>query len=197
MAVRLRKDVTISDSLYALRGHQDSRTLTIKEDKTFEDPKLAVESVDAFAPIFRIGIAIAFLATGGDKVIQADVLNKDLAKYLEAVNKNREQDVQQLADKATRRRNQKGFTIGRPSGNERILGQRSQQPAGESEHTGRALQFQHQRAGHIHRYWTGPGKTIPVHKFVSQVTVRPDLPPPAVVPSAKGFRTLKDLPKET
>lgn len=133
---------------------------------------------------WRIVIAVSFLSTGGDKIVEFDVLNRDLAKYLQAVSKQDEPRQQQLVDRA-KRNGKNGYTIGRELPFPAII--RHSSSSGESETSGRELQFQHQRSAHWHWVPYGPGRAMMKLVFYKQLTVRPDLPPKSS--ADRGYRT--------
>ena len=118
------------------------------------------------ARCLRLVVSVCFLATGADRLVEPDVLSKDLAAYIEAQRRDDRQRVQQIVERAARR-GKKGWHVGQ---HERFLGHpgRSQ---GNGEGRG-CLNFQHQRRAHF--------RLLPSQKvtFVRQATVRPDLPPP-------------------
>lgn len=140
-----------------------------------------------------IALSVAFLATGGDRLIEPDVLNGDFAAYLAAVNQKNAPAAAALADKSQRTRNGRpGFTVGRA---EALLGRRTDGSRDDAEvGGGYGLAYQHQRKGHFHKYWAGPARDQLTVKWVSQVTVRPDLPLPPE--SRYGARSLRDKKEE-
>jgi hypothetical protein len=141
---------------------------------------------DLMVKLFSVALSVSFLATGGDKLIEPDLLNKDFPAYLAAVNRKDWTAAKAIGDKSHRQRNgQPGFTIGRE---ETLLGRRTENRADEEVGEGRELAYQHQRKGHFHKFWTGPGRDQLVVKWVSQLTVRPDLPLPPT--ERVGARTL-------
>lgn len=141
---------------------------------------------DLMIKLFSVALSVSFLATGGDKLVEPDLLNKDFPAYLAAVNRKDWTEVRAIGDKSHRQRNgQPGFTIGRE---ETLLGRRAENRADEEVGEGRELAYQHQRKGHFHKFWTGPGRDQLVVKWVSQLTVRPDLPLPPT--ERVGARTL-------
>lgn len=158
--------------------------------------RLATEkAVDTGAPLrnqqmvremYSIVASVCFLATGGDKLIEPDVLNGDFKAYLAAVNRKDWTGARAFGAKAQRTRNgQPGFVIGREEG---LLGRREENRRDGEMGEGTELQYQHQRKGHFHKYWTGANREQLTVKWVSQVTVRPDLP---VNPADRvGARTL-------
>lgn len=127
---------------------------------------------------FRIAVSVCFLATGADKIVEPDVLSKDLQNYLDAKRQGNEERITQLANRAVRK-GKKGWTVGReitfPGSSHSSI----------STGTGEALQYSHQRSAHFHTFRHGPGKTLTKIKFVRQLTVRPDLPPS---PARRGYK---------
>lgn len=115
----------------------------------------------------RLILSIMFLATNHDKLIEPDVLSKDLAKF--SLPETDEATIRKLHEKASQRRGEgKGYTVGR---RERLLHVVQQRSLGDEE--GYELTHQHQRCGHIHRFHKGGGV---IYKWIPQLTVRPDLP---------------------
>jgi len=130
---------------------------------------------------FRIAVAVCFLSTGADKIVEPDVLSKDLRKYLNAKEQVDTYLIEQLINKA-KRRGKFGWTIGReiifPNLNKNSHGK------GTAE---RELHYAHQRCAHFHTYRFGPKKSLAKVKFIRQLTVRPDLPaPPSVI--RRGYK---------
>lgn len=149
-------------------------------------PASADVSRDILRTIASIAASVCFLATGGDRLVDPDLLNKDFRPYLEAVNRRDAVAVEQFAQKAQRQRNgQVGFTVGREDG---LLGRRAENRTDEEIGEGRELAYQHQRKGHFHKFWTGPDREQLTVRWVRQTTVRPDLPLPPDV--RRGSRTL-------
>jgi hypothetical protein len=145
---------------------------------------------------FSIALSICYLATGGDKLIEPDVLNRDFDSYLKAVNTRDHDAVNRMHKQATvSRGGSLGYVIGRA---ESLLGRRSEyRRDGESqEGGGNGLHYSHQRKAHFRKRWTKEGDLWieggdPI--FVRQCTVRPDLPPH---PIAKGSHTLDSKKQE-
>lgn len=124
----------------------------------------------------RLVVSVCFLATGGDRLVEPDVLSRDLAAYMEAQRRDDRQRVQQIVERAARR-GKKGWHVGqherfRPLGSNAIH-------HGEGDGRG-FLHCEHQRQAHF--------RLLPSQKvtFVRQATVRPNLPPPKA-PGA-GYR---------
>jgi hypothetical protein len=130
------------------------------------------------ARCLRLVVSVCFLATGGDRLVEPDVLSKDLAAYIEAQRRDDRQRVTQLVQRAVRR-GKRGWHVGqyerfRPLASHAVRGH------GEGEGGG-SLHFQHQRRAHF--------RLLPSQKvtFIRQATVRPDLPPPPSSPGV-GYR---------
>lgn len=172
------KDITLAEMLE-----------TVNEGEHFDGvvpPASADGSRDILRTIASVAASVCFLATGGDRLVDPDLLNKDFRPYLEAVNRKDAAAVAQFAEKAQRQRNgQVGFTVGREDG---LLGRRAENRADEEIGEGRELAYQHQRKGHFHKFWTGPNREQLTVRWVRQLTVRPDLPLPPDV--RRGSRTL-------
>jgi hypothetical protein len=125
------------------------------------------------ARCLRVVVSICFLATGGDRLVEPDVLSKDLAAYIEAQRREDRKRVQQIVERAARRR-KKGWHVGQ---HEQFIGHAI---PSHGDGDGRSsLHFQHQRRAHF--------RLLPSQKvtFVRQATVRPDLPPPLL---GAGYR---------
>lgn len=117
----------------------------------------------------RIVVSVCFLATGADRLIEPEVLSKDLARYLDACKRD-PAAAERLVEKA-KRRGKTGWHVGQ---HERVLHLGRQQPhsdGGDGAPHGH-LRYQHQRRAHF--------RLLPAGRvtFVRQATVRPDLPPP-------------------
>ncbi len=128
----------------------------------------------------RIAVAVTFLATGGDKIVECDVLNRDLLRYLDAKKRGDTEKQTRIVTRARRNRKH-GFTMGR----EITLPGRTASHTGEGE--GQVLQHQHQRGAHWHWVRHGPGKAKMKLMFFGQITVRPDLP--ADPNARRGYKT--------
>lgn len=128
----------------------------------------------------RVAVAVTFLATGGDKIVECDVLNRDLVRYLEAKKKEDKETQERLAGRA-KRNHKHGFTLGREIS---LPGTSS---GGQSTGEGHELQYQHQRSAHWHWVRHGPGRAKMKLMFFGQTTVRPDLP--ANPNARRGYKT--------
>ncbi len=127
------------------------------------------EVIEAASEVLRLALAVSFLATGHDRLIEPDVLSKHLAKFSSP--DATEETIEKLHAQATKKRGEgKGYTIGR---RERLLRVAQARNEGLNEEEARHLKHQHQRRGHIHRFHKS-GKLI--YKWIPQLTVRPDLP---------------------
>lgn len=86
--------------------------------------------------VLKLACSVLFLATGADRIVEVDVLNKDLDKYVQARKQGDEKRITELKSRAVRR-GKKGWTLGRE-----ITIPRPGSSA-ESEPTGRQLKYQH------------------------------------------------------
>lgn len=123
----------------------------------------------------RIVVSVCFLATGADRLIEPEVLSKDLARYLEAKRRD-PASAERLVEKA-KRRGKLGWHVGQ---HERVLHLgRPQERGEEGDGAHGQLRHQHQRRAYF--------RLLPAGRvtFVRQATVRPDLPPPE---QAVGYR---------
>ena len=128
----------------------------------------------------RLVLATSFLITGQDKIIEPDILSKDMQKFIST---DDESEIKRLHERATRRRGEgTGYTIGR---RERLidLARKRHAELEEAEGETKSLQYQHQRCGHIHRFKTKDGY---IAKWIPQLTVRPDLPLPPKSEQGRG-----------
>lgn len=129
----------------------------------------------------RVAVAVTFLATGGDKIVECDVLSRDLLRYLDAKKKDDAETQKRLVARA-KRNHKHGFTMGRE-----ITFPGRSSGGGEATGDGRELEYQHQRSAHWHWVRYGPGRAQMKLMFFTQTTVRPDLP---INPDAKrGYKT--------
>jgi hypothetical protein len=129
---------------------------------------------------YRIAVAVTFLATGGDKIVECDVLNRDLLRYLDAKQKEDTEIQERIISRAIRN-HKHGWTMGRE-----IVIPGCQTGSGEPG-DGSVLSFQHQRGAHWHWVRHGPGKAMVKLMFFGQTTVRPDLP--VNTKARRGYRT--------
>lgn len=127
----------------------------------------------------RLMISTCFLATGADKIVEPDVLSRDLQKFIDARREGNDGRVTLLHDRA-KRRGKHGWTLGRE------IHIPSPTKTHDGEPTGKHLTYQHQRGAHFHVYRYGPGKTRWKVQWVRQTTIRADLPLPAVQ-KRKGY----------
>ena len=130
------------------------------------------------ARCLRLVVSVCFLATGGDRLVEPDVLGKDLAAYIEAQRRDDRQRVQQIVERAVRR-GKRGWHVGQQERSLPLASDAVRHGDGGDAHG--SLQFQHQRRAHF--------RLLPSQKvtFVRQATVRPDLPPPPTS-SGVGYR---------
>ncbi len=129
------------------------------------------------ARCLRLVVSVCFLATGGDRLVEPDVLSKDLAAYIEAQRRGNQERIDHIASRAVRR-GKKGWHVGQQ---ERFRPLASAACHGDDggDGTRGPLSHQHQRRAHF--------RLLPTQKvtFVRQTTVRPDLPPR---PQSVGYR---------
>lgn len=133
---------------------------------------------------FRLGIGISFLATGADRLVEYDVLNKDLDRYLDSLRRGDGVSAQRLRDKASRR-GKKGYVVGR----EIYFPGRAYTSDSQSEPTGRKLTHSHLRRAHFHTVPYGPQKSLRRVQFYHSIVVKPDLPPQE---KKRGYTTRQD-----
>jgi len=116
----------------------------------------------------RLAVSICFLSTGMDRLIEPDVLSKDLAAYTAARQTNDERRIRNIEQRAIRR-GKNGWNVGQ---HERLRHLISRPNDSDSSGTRGPLSYQHQRRAHFRT--TACSKVV----FVRQATIRPDLPPP-------------------
>jgi hypothetical protein len=63
------------------------------------------------ARCLRLVVSVCFLATGGDRLVEPDVLSKDLAAYVEVHRRDDRQRAGQIVQRAVRR-GKKGWHVG-------------------------------------------------------------------------------------
>ncbi len=192
---------TYAGASYSLTWSKEEGEQTVSrfiEERGRADAQSADSKRVLLGGLASLVLSVCFLATGGDKLIEPDVLNRDFASYLEAVNKRDSAKAKELVRRAAcMRYGAPGFTIGRE---ETLLGRRAaNREDGDfgGPGDGRELRYQHQRSGHFHKYWTGPNRDNLTVKWVNQLTVRADLPlGPQPDASAPGSRTLTSKAEE-
>ncbi len=123
------------------------------------------------ARCLRLVVSVCFLATGGDRLVEPEVLSKDLAAYVEAQRRDDRQRAGQIVQRAVRR-GKKGWHVGQYE-SFRPLASHPDRGHWDGDGHG-SLHYQHQRRAHF--------RLLPTQKvtFVRQATVRPDLPPPSL-----------------
>lgn len=132
-------------------------------------------AVEVDSAVLAIALSVCFLATGGDKLVEPDVLNKDFDAYLRAVNTRSVSEVSSLHAKATKTRGRIGYSVGR---SESLLGRRAYDvdTTTNTDNQGRELKWRQKRKAHFHTYRTGPGRQNREVKFIRMLIIRPDLP---------------------
>ena len=140
----------------------------------------------------KLAVTVSLLATGGHELLEADVLSRDLQRYLEAS----EERKLELAKKA-KKLGKFGWTLGRSSSERSFLSPRRQigdnenRPAQETDEENRRhweLQYSHMREGHFHIVRHGPARQQYKIMWYFPTVVREDLPP-APFDHRKGFQT--------
>jgi len=170
--MKFRKNQTIEEAI------EDQRTPERTDEETLAYG-LDIGN-DKINNAMRLVVSTCFLATGADRIVEPDVLNKDLQRYIEAKRCNNTERIKQLEDRAHRRRKM-GWTVGRE-----ITVPAPVTSNNDSAPTGRHLSHSHQRGAHFHVYHYGPGREKWKVKWINQLTVRPDLPPPPV--KKRGYK---------
>lgn len=136
-------------------------------------PKIPLEEqYRHFRMLLSIVLSTCFLATGGDRIVTPDVLNKDLEKLLRRIKSG--EPVGELVERA-QRYGKNGHDVGRQE--QWDINVADRHDSGESTGTGRELRYQHQRRGHFRVIRHGKGRELAKVVFQRQLTVRADLPP--------------------
>jgi len=119
------------------------------------------------ANIMRLAVTIGFLSDN-PTICEADVLNADRSKFVEADDPRREV----IAARA-RRRGKFGYNVGTDL---MFVGERPKGERRTSAATGRELEYAHIRGGHPHAVRFGEAKKLVKIMWYVPVTVRDDLP---------------------
>ncbi|HTQ39901.1 MAG TPA: hypothetical protein VMJ32_12805 [Pirellulales bacterium] len=116
----------------------------------------------------RLAVSICFLSTGMDKLVEPDILSKDIAAYAEAHRKNDTPRIKTIEERAVRR-GKLGFNVGKSEHLRPLIN-----PPNNADATGTRgeLTHSHLRKAHFRKIAT---QAVPV--FVRPAVVRPDLPP--------------------
>ncbi len=151
------------------KGMTVEESLQIAQSKTEEDMPGIVIPNEIMTNCLRLCAAVCFLATGADRIVEVDVLNRDMLRYAQA-----DEERQKVIRQRAIRLGKHGWTVGRDR--ELIFPSRSRSSE-ESQSTGRHT-HQHQRSGHFHVVRYGKGREDAKVQWYRQLTVRPDLPAP-------------------
>ena len=127
----------------------------------------------------RLAVATCFLACGGERVIERDILSRHIDEYRRT---ETPPDRKRVIEAKAARLGQGGWHIGRGR-SERELHLKKGVSYSEAlkQAGGRSLLFQHVRGGHFRRVRFGPGKLQHRVQFFDDITVRPDLPPKPIL----------------
>ena len=128
----------------------------------------------------RLTVSTCFLATGADRIVEPDVLSRDMHKFINARRTKNIERVVQLHDRA-KRRGKYGWTLEKEVNIPSPI-----KTHDKGEPTGKHLTHQHQRGAHFHVYHYGKGKALWRVKWIRQTTVRADLPLPQIK-QPKGY----------
>lgn len=170
--MKFRPDESIESAVSRQRigDKVDEETLSIGIDISSENINNCI----------RLVVSTCFLATGADKIVEPDILTKDLQRYIDACRAENPERIEQLHGRA-KRRGKHGWTVGR----EIRIPTAATPHEGDGE-SGQSLTYQHQRGAHFHVFRFGPGRSKWRVKWIRQLTVRPDLPLP-LVQTKKGY----------
>lgn len=140
--------------------------------ETMQGVLMPIELTEA---CIRLAVAVCFLACGGERVIERDVLSRHLDEYRrEGTSPDRKMQIEATA----LRNGLGGWHIGRGR-SERELRLRKGLSYEDAirEAGGRQLLYQHIRGGHFRRVRYGPKLASERVQYIDSVMVRPDLPP--------------------
>jgi hypothetical protein len=122
----------------------------------------------------KLAVSVCFLSTGVDRLIEPDVLSKDLAAYIEARKACNEEKSKVIEDRAISR-GKHGWNVGQYERLRTLVSRSGNETDNEIVSRG-PLTHQHQRRAHFRLL--ASNKVV----FIRQATVRPDLPPPDHAP---------------
>ena len=128
----------------------------------------------------RIAASVIFMATGADRMIEVDVLNRDVEKYYDPT--TREEDRERMRRRAKRMPGHNGHVVGRDHRRRDVRLPRNGRDGTHWARSGRRLHYQHTRCGHHRFFLKGDGSIG--YTWVKSAVVRPDLPPH---PDERGY----------
>lgn len=124
----------------------------------------------------RLSIAVCFLAVGGGRVVERDILSRHLEAYLA---EREDSPKRQAWEEKSIKYGLGGWHIGRDRCERGLSFTRGVQYADavRDGQSGRSLLFTHWRGAHFHTYRKGPGRNQLEVKWIEPIQVRKDLPP--------------------
>lgn len=162
----------------ALRGHK-----TIEEEIAASIPLgQGVGAPHVLArDCVRLAAAVVFMAMGADRLVEVDVLTKDVDRFYDPNTTEAQRET--MRQRAKRRKHCNGFIIG-PDPRRRDVRLPRSGPNGSHANTngGRRLRYQHRRSGHWRYYKAADGCVRRI--WVRAAAVRRDLPPH---PDERGY----------
>jgi len=126
----------------------------------------------------RLAVAVSFIATGSEKMLERDIIKKHELAYHAAPEGDPRR--KRWEEKTERLWGKKGWHMGRRRATRRrdlSLGGKTYAEACQEAGGGRALLYQHQRCGHFHTYRTGKGRTGTKVVWIDETTVKAECPP--------------------
>jgi hypothetical protein len=128
------------------------------------------ECVDA---IFRLVISTLLITTSSNKLVEFDVLSKDLSKYRQLDN---EDPKKKEYETKARKKGKTGWHIGHGRNDRFLHFPKNQTYTQNCQSLGGGLIHQHIRGAHWHTYYCGKGRTEMKLVWLDNMVVRPDLP---------------------
>ena len=156
------KDI-VSDTIKRVLG---------KERFHCDDSSITDMSGIAWSKTMKLALGVSLLATSSQKILEYDVLAKQLEAYQKMQEKGDESGCRNIERKA-RKKGKFGWNIGKPRARRLPLSQ------GNSYGNNNNHKNQHRvtsfRCGHWHKYYVGKGRKKVAINWVNPTVVRPDL----------------------
>lgn len=152
--------------------HTIQRVLN-KKDFYSDEPDLDDMSGCALSQVLKLSLGVSLLATASQKILEYDVLAKQLEAYRGMKDKGDTSGYKNIENKA-KKKGKFGWNIGKPRVRRLPLSQENSY--GNNVGHGSQHNFTSYRCGHWHKYHVGIGRTQVKIKWLSPTVVRPDLP---------------------
>ena len=127
----------------------------------------------AWSKTLKLALGVSLLATASQKILERDVLAKQLEAYRKMKDKGDTQGCREIEKKA-KKKGKFGWNIGKPRARRLPLSQGNSYNSGDSQ--GHHHKYASCRCGHWHKYRVGKGRTKVAIKWLPTMAVRPDLP---------------------